>query len=127
MEVLVEILDILDVVYLSRMMREIQLKNDSSISELQPITLLSTLRHFLVSNVPSNSGQRVLNFVQIVNWLLNNYAWNYKVKNPELKKIFSEIGRVVEDWWWEIAFTHVFREQNTEADRLSNVAMDKKN
>jgi hypothetical protein len=98
MEVLVEILDILDVVYLSRMMREIQLKNDSSISELQPITLLSTLRHFLESSVPSNSGQRVSNFVQIASSLSSNLSGNYKVKNPELKKIFSEIGRVVEDW-----------------------------
>lgn len=59
--------------------------------------------------------------------VIEQLSGNYKVKNPELKKIFSDIGRVVEDWWWEIVFTHVFREQNTEADRLSNVAMDKKN
>ncbi len=59
--------------------------------------------------------------------VIEQLSGNYKVKNPELKKIFSEIGRVVDDWWWEIVFTHVFREQNTEADRLSNVAMDKKN
>jgi ribonuclease HI len=58
--------------------------------------------------------------------VIEQLLWNYKVKNPELKKIFLELQNIVGEWWWDIVFTHIFREQNSEADRLSNVAMDKK-
>ncbi len=58
--------------------------------------------------------------------VIEQLAGNYKVKNPELKKIFIKLQEKVGEWWGDIEFTHVFREQNTEADRLSNVAMDKK-
>lgn len=56
--------------------------------------------------------------------LIEQLSWRYKIKNPELKKIASEIGSNLTEWWWKITFTHVYREQNKEADRLSNVAMD---
>jgi hypothetical protein len=49
---------------------------------------------------------------------------NYKIKNPELKKIFLEIQDRIGEWGGKISFTHIYREQNVEADRLSNVAMD---
>ncbi len=58
--------------------------------------------------------------------VIEQLSGNYKVKNPELKKIFLELQNVIGEWGGEIVFTHVFREENTEADRLSNVAMDKK-
>jgi ribonuclease HI len=50
---------------------------------------------------------------------------NYKVKNPELKKLYLQIQEIIEQWWGNISFEHIPREQNKEADRLSNVAMDK--
>ncbi len=56
--------------------------------------------------------------------MIEQLAGNYKVKNSELKKIHTEIHGHIANWWGKITFTHVFREQNTEADRLSNVAMD---
>jgi hypothetical protein len=31
---------------------------------------------------------------------------------------------MLSNWWGKIVFTHVYREDNREADRLSNVAMD---
>lgn len=49
---------------------------------------------------------------------------NYKVKNPGLKDIHTQIGKVLSDYRGEIDFVHVPREKNKEADRLSNVAMD---
>ncbi len=52
---------------------------------------------------------------------------NYKVKNTELKKIHSEIQSIISNWKGEIVFMHIPREQNKEADRLSNVAMDNNN
>ncbi len=57
--------------------------------------------------------------------VIEQLAGRYKIKNIELKKIFSLISNTIEKWWGNILFTHVFREQNKEADRLSNVAMDK--
>ncbi len=50
---------------------------------------------------------------------------NYKVKNPELKKLYLQIQDILATWWGRITFEHIPREQNKEADRLSNVAMDK--
>ena len=48
----------------------------------------------------------------------------YKIKNIELKKIAEEIQKSIREWGGKIDFTHIRRELNTEADRLSNVAMD---
>ena len=56
--------------------------------------------------------------------VVEQLSGNYKVKNLELKKIFLEIQGIVGKWWGEITYIHIFREQNIEADRLSNVAMD---
>lgn len=56
--------------------------------------------------------------------MIEQLKGNYKVKNPELKKIHTEILDSVRRWRGTITFTHVRREYNKEADRLSNVAMD---
>lgn len=56
--------------------------------------------------------------------VIEQLAGRYKIKNPELKKLAWEIRERVGEWWGKISFTHVYREDNTEADRLSNVAMD---
>ena len=56
--------------------------------------------------------------------MIEQLAGNYKVKNPELKKIWLQIHENISQWWGKIQFTHVYREDNVEADRLSNVAMD---
>ena len=58
------------------------------------------------------------------NLVVEQLSGNFKIKNPELKKIFLSIYEAVEKWKGNISYTHVFREYNTEADRLSNVAMD---
>ena len=56
--------------------------------------------------------------------VVEQLSGNFKVKNPELKKIYIEIGAMIATWWGKISFIHIRREQNGEADRLSNVAMD---
>ena len=56
--------------------------------------------------------------------VIEQLAGRYKIKNTELKKIYIHIQELVGKWDGEIAYTHVYREDNTEADRLSNVAMD---
>ncbi len=58
--------------------------------------------------------------------VIEQLAGRYKIKNLELKKIYLEIQDMIGKWWGHIHFTHVYREDNTEADRLSNVAMNEK-
>jgi ribonuclease HI len=58
------------------------------------------------------------------NLVIEQLSGNFKIKNPELKIIFSEIQDILKEWSGKIIFTHVRREYNKEADRLSNVAMD---
>lgn len=47
----------------------------------------------------------------------------YKVKNPELAKIFVQIHNLVLQIG-RVTFTHVYREKNTVADALVNKAID---
>jgi ribonuclease HI len=58
------------------------------------------------------------------NLVIEQLSGNFKIKNPELKVIFMEIQNMITTWGGKIRFTHVRREYNKEADRLSNVAMD---
>lgn len=55
---------------------------------------------------------------------IEQLSGNYKIKNENLKKIYNEIQSILSDWNGKITFLHIPREQNKEADRLSNVAMD---
>lgn len=57
--------------------------------------------------------------------VIEQLSGNYKVKNPELKKIWTDINQKLHEWWGKASFIHIYREENVEADRLSNVAMDK--
>lgn len=56
--------------------------------------------------------------------VIEQLSGNYKIKNAQLKEIYLQIQGKIREWWGDIIFTHVRREQNKEADRLSNVAMD---
>lgn len=46
----------------------------------------------------------------------------YKVKNPEIKELYGKVLDLV--IFREISFSHVRREQNKEADKLVNEALD---
>lgn len=58
--------------------------------------------------------------------VIEQLSWNYKIKNEWLKVIAHEIFSLLDSWSGKIVFTHVYREQNTIADALSNKAMDLK-
>ena len=57
--------------------------------------------------------------------VINQLSWIFKVKNKDLAEIKFEIQKIIQTWWWKISFNHIPREINKEADRLSNVAMDR--
>jgi ribonuclease HI len=56
--------------------------------------------------------------------LVKQVNGEYKVKNPELMKLFVELYNVRQDFA-SVAFAHVRREQNTGADRMVNEALDR--
>ncbi len=47
----------------------------------------------------------------------------YKVKNPELQKLFMQVWNLTTQFK-KVTFTHVRREYNKDADRLVNEAID---
>ena len=58
--------------------------------------------------------------------VINQLTWNWKIKKEELKEIFNNISKIIEESWVKVKFEWIAREENKEADRLSNVAMNKK-
>jgi ribonuclease HI len=49
----------------------------------------------------------------------------YKVKEPTLQILHKQVRALIEKDFPHIHFVHVRREQNVDADRLANLAMDK--
>ena len=48
---------------------------------------------------------------------------NWKIKEPELKKQVAKVKSLLKDFG-TVSFTHIPREENAEADRLVNEALD---
>ncbi|MBP8016646.1 ribonuclease HI family protein [Candidatus Gracilibacteria bacterium] len=57
--------------------------------------------------------------------VINQLSGNFKVKNKSLAEIKFDIQKLITNWGGKISFIHIPREKNREADRLSNIAMDK--
>jgi ribonuclease HI len=55
--------------------------------------------------------------------LVNQMRGEFKVKHPGLQPLYAR-ARLLTTKFDRVTFEHVRREMNTEADRLSNVAMD---
>lgn len=49
----------------------------------------------------------------------------YKVKHPVLKIKYTNVKNLISESFPDITFTHVRREENSEADQLANDAMDR--
>lgn len=56
--------------------------------------------------------------------VINQLNWNWKIKEDRLKEFKIEIDNLIKTNSLKVIFTWIPREQNKEADRLSNVAMD---
>ncbi len=57
--------------------------------------------------------------------LVKQYSGEYKIKNPELKDLMSQIKRAA-GAFKKIILTHIPREKNKEADLMCNITMDNK-
>ncbi len=58
--------------------------------------------------------------------VVKQLKWEWKIKKDELKVLNSDILNLIKEFNIKISFNWIPREQNKEADRLSNVAMDRK-
>lgn len=56
--------------------------------------------------------------------VISQLNWEWKIKKDELKKIHSDIQKLIDDAQVQVVYNWIRREENKEADRLSNVAMD---
>lgn len=59
--------------------------------------------------------------------VISQLSWEWKIKKDELKKIHSDIVWEIWQAWVKVIYNWIRREDNKEADRLSNVAMDENN
>ena len=55
--------------------------------------------------------------------LIEQLAGRWKVKNPTLQRLHQEARSLIREFE-QVRFEHVRREQNKDADRLANEAMD---
>lgn len=58
--------------------------------------------------------------------VIKQLSWQWKIKKEELRVINNQIKELILKNNIKVTFNWIPREQNKEADRLSNVAMDKK-
>ncbi len=56
--------------------------------------------------------------------VINQLSWNWKIKEDRLKEFKVNIDKIIKENDLKVSFSWIPREQNKEADRLSNVAMD---
>ncbi len=56
--------------------------------------------------------------------VVNQLNWDWKIKEDRLKVYKTDIDKIIKENKLKICFTWIRREENKEADRLSNVAMD---
>jgi len=57
--------------------------------------------------------------------VIKQLSWIWKIKKLELWEINTDIKKMIVDAWVRVDFIWIPREKNKEADRLSNVAMDR--
>jgi ribonuclease HI len=58
------------------------------------------------------------------NLVIKQLSWEWKIKKDELRKINNDIIWIIKKAKIKLFYNWIRREQNKEADRLSNVAMD---
>src|SRR5678815_572132 len=69
-------------------------------------------------------GPKALKVISDSELLVRQMKGIYKVKNQDLKRLYDQAQQMIRQLDW-FQIQHVLREQNREADRLANEAMDK--
>lgn len=74
-------------------------------------------------NAAKKLGAKEFDFYMDSQLVVRQMTGEYKVKNPELKKIYLEIQQMLPDFK-RVTFKHVMREHNKEADSVVNETID---
>lgn len=67
---------------------------------------------------------REINLHMDSNLVIKQLSWEWKIKKEELRTINNDILKIIKTAEVKVFYNWIRREQNKEADRLSNVAMD---
>ena len=78
---------------------------------------------FAFEKIEELEGVEELDFYLDSNLVVEQLNENFKIKNPELAKLFVKIWNLKAKYK-RVSFTHIPREENTKADALANQAMD---
>ena len=70
-------------------------------------------------------GLKNVRFVGDNLMMINQMNGIYKIKNKDLMPIFEDIKKMIRDNFEAVAFVHVKREKNAQADREANLAIDR--
>ncbi len=70
-------------------------------------------------------NERVIEFKVDSQLIQQQLLGNYRVKEPALREQFTKVRNFQEKDFPNITFTHIPREENKDADRLANEAMDR--
>ncbi len=69
-------------------------------------------------------GPKALKVISDSELLVRQIRGQYKVKNPTLQQLHASAKELISKLVW-FSIDHSYREQNREADRLANEAMDR--
>jgi ribonuclease HI len=83
---------------------------------------LGKIKHLVGKDRAKNSEVEIFLDSEFVQRQMNH---QYKVKEPELQKLFLEVWNLMLDFG-KVTFNHIPRERNKVADKLVNEALDEK-
>lgn len=93
----------------------------NNIAEYRAIILaLKKAKHLLGGDKAAEADLEIRSDSELA---INQLSAKYKIKDEDLKPLFIDVWNAMQDFK-SVKFTHVPREENTQADKLVNQALD---
>jgi ribonuclease HI len=90
------------------------------------IAALTKLKKSPAMVKPDQSGETHILIQSDSELIVKQLKGEYRVKEPELKKLYQQVHTLLRAIQGKITFKHIRREQNRDADRLANIGIDSK-
>lgn len=87
------------------------------------LALIAWIKNF-IDFINKNPWDYFLNILMDSELIVKQINWEYRVKDPDLKLLFSEVIGLLK--WIKFTIKHIERSLNKEADKLSNLAIDRR-
>lgn len=88
------------------------------------LAALKTLK-LKIKNLKLNTNDIIVECLLDSQLIVEQMNGNYKIKNEGLKPLFWRIKELIMELGGNVSFKHIPREENKEADKLVNEAIDK--